>query len=177
MPRIPFAEADLVLIDRIGKDISGAGLDTNVVGRKHALHGHVADPAAPIRARHLAVRGLTPASGGNAIGVGLAELCRTRVLENADWTVTRVNALTAGDLAGAMAPIDFATDAEILDASLALAGLGSPEDARVLWICDTLRLEVLAASRAYRHEPARRASRWRRRSRWRRQQRHDPHGL
>lgn len=148
MPRIPFAEVDLALVDRIGKDISGAGLDVNVIGRKGSLHAHHDDPAASTRIRHVAVRGLTTATRGNAIGVGLAELCRTRVLEQTDRATTRINALTAGDLPAAMTPIDFASDVEMVDASLALAGLRGPDQARVVWIRDTLHLDHLVASAA-----------------------------
>ncbi len=149
MPRLPFAEVDVLLVDRIGKDISGAGLDTNVVGRKDALHDH-RRPSTPaeVRVRVIAVRGLTEATHGNALGIGLAELCRSRVLDATDWEVTRTNALTAGDVAAAMVPVARATDAEVLATALPLIGLREPAQARVLWVRDTLHLDRVWASRA-----------------------------
>jgi hypothetical protein len=144
MPRIPFGEIDLLLIDRIGKNISGAGMDLNVVGRKSSMHHP--HPADAVRARMIAVRGLTSETHGNAIGVGLAELCRSRVLDQMDREATRLNALTSGDLAGAMAPLDYATDAEMIDVAMGQIGLRSRADARIVWIANTLHLGVLWAS-------------------------------
>ena len=123
-PRIPFTDIDLLLIDKIGKNISGTGLDPTVVGRKDALHH--ADPTRDLRVRYIAARGLTEETHGNAVGVGFAEFCRSRILREMDVAVTRLNTLTAGDVPAAMMPVDFETDTEILDASLALIGLRSP---------------------------------------------------
>ena len=80
--------------------------------------------------------------------MGLADLCRSRVLQQADMAMTRTNALTSGNLAAAKRPIDLASDAEILDAALALIGQRSPADARILWIRNTLDLDEVLASRA-----------------------------
>lgn len=145
MPRLPFPEVDVLLVDRIGKDISGAGLDTNVVGRKE--HLGVRGPS-EVRVRVVAVRDLSPGTHGNALGIGLADLCRQRVLDAADWAATRTNALTAGHPEAAKAPIALATDAELLDVALPLVGLRAPADARVLWVRDSLHLDRVWASRA-----------------------------
>ena len=82
MPRLPFERVDLLLVDRIGKDISGAGMDTNVVGRKFDDHKAAEDEFPKVRA--IAVRGLSPQTHGNAIGMGLAEFCKTQVLRETD---------------------------------------------------------------------------------------------
>jgi hypothetical protein len=148
MPRLPFPSADLLLVDRIGKDVSGAGLDVNVVGRKGAPHEP--DPHGAARIGTIAVRGLTPATDGNAIGIGLAELCRTRVVEAMDPAITRLNALTALHLPAAMVPLDYATDAAMIDTALALQA-GDPARApRVQWIRDTRDLDQAWCSAAYR---------------------------
>ncbi len=144
MPRLPFAEVDLLLLDRIGKNLSGAGLDTNVVGRKGAVHPSSWEPHGGVK--FIAVRGLTPETRGNAVGVGLAEFARSRVLRDMDVAATRLNALTAGDLPVAMLPIDFETDAEILDTSLAMIGLRGPDEARLVWARNTLDLGVTLCS-------------------------------
>ena len=76
MPRLPFDEVDMLVIDEIGKNISGAGMDTNVVGRKF----HVARAArrrVSEGASEFSIRGLTEATHGNATGIGLAEFCTT----------------------------------------------------------------------------------------------------
>lgn len=146
MPRLPFPEVDILLVDQIGKDISGSGLDTNVVGRKARPDGHRGGDGPHVR--HIVVRGLTPATGGNALGLGLADLCRSRVLRQADPATTRTNALTSGNLAAAKIPVDLPSDAEILDAALALIGQRPPSQARILWIRDTVHLDEVLASRA-----------------------------
>jgi len=144
MPHLPFSEVDLLLIDEIGKNLSGSGLDTNVVGRKSSLHR--AAPDEPIRVRFIAVRSLTPETLGNAVGIGAAEFCRSRVLREMDSAVTRLNALTAGDLTAAMLPLDYETDAEILEAALPMIGLRPPAEARILWIRNTLQLAEVECS-------------------------------
>lgn len=138
MPRLPFDEIDLLMLDRIGKNISGSGMDTNVISRKDTTHPAAHHPGVPVRL--IAVRGLTPETGGNAIGLGLAEFARSRVLDAMDARITRLNALTAGDPPGAMLPVDFETDAEILDVALAMAGLRRPDQARLVWAPNTLDL-------------------------------------
>jgi len=146
MARLPFSDIDLLVIDEVGKNISGTGLDPTVVGRKDALH--VADPHGDVRVRYIAARALTEETHGNAVGIGFAELCRSRVVREMDVAVTRLNALTAGNLPAAMVPVDYETDAEIIDVVLPLLGLRSPSEARVMWIRSTLDIEVVACSEA-----------------------------
>jgi len=155
MPHLPFSDVDLLLIDEIGKNVSGSGLDTNVVGRKSCLHR--AAPDRPIRVRFIAVRSLTRATLGNAVGLGAAEFCRSRVLREMDAAVTRLNALTAGDLTAAMLPLDYETDAEILEAALPMIGLRPPAQARILWIRNTLELGEVECSRPLLEEAGQRA--------------------
>jgi hypothetical protein len=147
MPRLPFREADILLIDEIGKDVSGAGLDTNVVGRKFLDHA-ARDDEYP-KVRHLVVRGLSEATRGNATGIGLVEFCRTQVVREMDRHVTRTNCLTGGHPTAAMVPLDYETDREILEVTLAQIGLTRPHDARLLWIHNTLDLAEIECSEAY----------------------------
>ncbi len=154
MARLPFDEVDVLLIDRIGKDISGTGLDTNVVGRKYNDHGAV-DGETP-RVRRICVRGLTSATRGNAIGIGIAEFCRAGLLREADLAATRLNALVANHVSAAMLPLDYETDRAMLEAALSTIGLTPPRSARLLWIADTLHLDELECSAAYLPEARRR---------------------
>jgi len=147
MPRLPFRQADLLLIDRIGKNISGTGFDTNVVGRKYDDHKAVEGEYPKIR--WIAVRGLTPETHGNAVGLGIAEFCRSQIIRQMDRHVTRLNAITAGHTTAAMLPLDYETDREILDAALSAIGLTEPPQAKLLWIADTLDLAEVECSVAY----------------------------
>jgi hypothetical protein len=138
---------DVLLIDQIGKDISGTGLDTNVVGRR--VHEHRAAEDERPRVKNICVRALTPRTRGNAVGLGLTEFCRTSLLREMDAEATRVNVLTSGRVSVAMLPLDFATDREMVAAALQVIGLRSPEEARLLWIANTLDLDELVCSEAY----------------------------
>ncbi|HTN73999.1 MAG TPA: lactate racemase domain-containing protein, partial [Pirellulaceae bacterium] len=75
LPRLPFSTADILLIDEIGKNISGTGMDTNVIGRKY--NDHVAWPDEYPKIKRVVVRGLTPQTHGNATGIGISEFCRS----------------------------------------------------------------------------------------------------
>jgi hypothetical protein len=150
LPRLPFSHVDVLLIDRIGKDISGMGLDPNVVGRKYNDHEALEDEYPKVR--RMAVRGLTEATHGNAIGMGAAEFCRTQLLRQADMAVTRLNGLTSGHISAILTPLDYETDREMLAAALGTIGLSEPPDAKLVWIADTLHLGELECSAAYLNE-------------------------
>lgn len=154
MARLPFDRADVLLVDRIGKNISGTGLDTNVVGRKFDDHKAV-DGETP-RVKVIAVRGLTPQTHGNAVGLGIAEFCKRRVIRQMDLQATRLNGIVAGHVSAAMLPLDYETDREILDLALGMIGLAEPPDARLIWIRDTLDLEEVECSAVYLEEAHRR---------------------
>ncbi len=144
LPRLPVADLDVVLVDRIGKDISGTGFDPNVLGRKGSVHEIRA--GAPARVRTIVVRGLSPGTGGNALGVGLAELCRSRVVRAMDAPATWLNAETSGDLAAAMVPMHHETDAELLAACRSSTGLREQAGLRLCWVRDTRDLGVVACT-------------------------------
>lgn len=148
--KLPFSTADILLIDEVGKNISGTGFDLSIVGRRHGLH-EAADDEYP-KIRMVALRDLTTASHGNAEGMGLAEFCRSRMLKKVDLRVTRVNSLTSGHFTGSMIPIEFDTDARLLEVMLAQIGLTEPPRARLLWIRNTLSLAEVECSAAYLEE-------------------------
>lgn len=147
MPRLPFDRADLLIIDEIGKEISGSGLDTNIVGRKHYDHFPAEDEFPKIK--RIAVRRLTEATHGNATGIGMVEFCRSSLLEQMDVETTRINCLTSGHVTAAMIPVDFSTDREIIDEALNTVGFCDAESARVIWIRNTLHLTEVCCSAAY----------------------------
>ena len=147
MARLPFDAVDVLVIDRMGKNISGVGFDPNVVGRKFNDHAAVAGETPKVR--RICVRDLTPETHGNALGLGMAEFCRTQLLRGMDLRATRLNALTSGHVAAGMLPLDYETDREILVAALGTIGMVQPRDSRLLWIADTLHLAEVECSAAY----------------------------
>jgi hypothetical protein len=147
LPRLPFSLVDVLLIDRIGKEISGTGLDPNVVGRKYDDHKAVADEYPKVK--RIAVRGLTAQSHGNAIGIGISDFCRSQLLGEIDVAATRLNGLTSGHVSAVMTPLDYPTDREMLAAAFRTIGLAETPDAKFLWIADTLHLSEVECSEAY----------------------------
>lgn len=148
MPSLPFDEIDLLIVDQIGKNISGAGMDPNVINR--SIHGY---NSLPIRGDRLApfirrifVRGLTHETHGNAIGVGMADATTTRLVESIDKHVTSINALTSLTPQSAKIPLSFETDLEAITKMIATLPLASPRDAKVVRILDTLSIAELEIS-------------------------------
>lgn len=149
MARLPFPEVDLLIVDRMGKNISGTGMDPAVIGRM--IHGYsLAEdfPQPSPRVRRLFVRELTPESHGNAVGIGMADFTTARLVQAMDRHVTTVNALTALSLQGAKLPIYFDTDREVIDQALATLALTDVREARIVRIRDTLTLDRLQVSRS-----------------------------
>ncbi|MEZ6135320.1 MAG: lactate racemase domain-containing protein [Pirellulaceae bacterium] len=144
MPSLPFDKSELLIVDQIGKNISGTGMDTNVIGRKRNDHAAIDGDAPDIH--HIYVRGLTAATHGNASGIGLAELCHRRVIEAIDVAATRMNCITASHVHGAMLPIDFENDTAALRVACQLAGYVTPSQVSAMWIRDTLSLQEIECS-------------------------------
>ena len=150
MPRLPFDQIDLLIVDEIGKNISGAGMDTNIVGRK--FHdNHAAEKEYP-KVTRILVRGLTEETHGNASGIGTAEYAHKRAIEEMNREITYINCMTGNHPSGAHIPLYFDTDRICIDKALETVGMVEPENARVLRIHNTLELGELLVSEAYRAE-------------------------
>ena len=147
MPRLPVRHADLLIVDQMGKNISGAGMDTNVIGRKHG-----ADAADQPQITRVFVRELTPESHGNAAGIGLADFTTSRLVRAMDYRATVVNCVTAAHPAAAVTPVHYETDREVIDAALSTIGLQPPEQAKIVRIRDTLHVEQVEVSETCRGE-------------------------
>jgi hypothetical protein len=154
MPRLPFDDADLLIIDRIGKNISGSGMDTNVVGRK--FNDKIAGDSETPKIYQIYVRGLTEQSAGNAAGIGIAEYCRSKLVREMDVEKTRINCLTALHVTGAAVPIHWETDGEVLRIAAGQSGRDSASQLRWMWIADTLHVGEVICSEAYLEETTRR---------------------
>ena len=147
MPRLPFDDIDVLIVDEMGKNISGSGMDTNVIGRKSwAFHRGMDEKPKITR---IFVRDLTQESGGNACGIGLADFTTQRLLAKMDVDISRLNALTATRPRGVMIPIAFDTDREAVDTALATAGVMDPREARVVWIKNTLEIAEMEVSETF----------------------------
>jgi hypothetical protein len=147
MPSLPFEEVDLLIIDEMGKDVSGAGMDTNVIGRKRNDRKAMGDETP--RVLRIFVRDLTETTHGNATGIGLAEFTTDRLVEKIDLPQTYINCVTGQHISAAAIPMHFPTDKEVLDIALESLGLIEPEAARVVWIKNTLNLGEVEVSTAY----------------------------
>lgn len=138
LPGIPFDPIDVLVVRRMGKDISGAGMDPNVIGMHRRLGG------APEREiRRIVALDLTAGSHGNAVGVGMADVITERLRAKIDWPATYANGLTSGFLAGIKCPVALPTDREALGA--ALKGFRT-ERVRLVIIEDTAHLERMRVS-------------------------------
>ena len=146
-PSLPFDDVDLLIIDEMGKNISGSGMDTNVIGRKRNDRRAMGDETP--RALRIFVRDLTEATHGNATGIGMAEFTTKRLVDKIDYHATYTNVITGQHVSAGAVPLHCDTDTEVLDIALESIGLIAPEDARVLWIPNTLDLGEVEASEAY----------------------------
>lgn len=142
-PRIPLKGADLLIVEEMGKDISGVGMDPHVTGR-----GIDPGPGAEPRfaARRLVVLRLTEGSAGNATGIGHADITTRALVEGMDTVVTYRNVLTSGALYRARVPIVAGSDREAVEMALASLGGPGPEQARIVRIRNTRSLERFEVS-------------------------------
>ena len=154
LARLPLRQADLLIVDEIGKNISGSGMDTNVVGRKRAFRTQPSPEGIP-EMRLIYVRGLTDKTHGNAAGIGLADFTSTRLVQQMNYRATTINCLTAGYPEGAFLPVHFAADREVMDAALAIIGTRTPQEARILRIQNTMHLDEMEVSEPCLAEPER----------------------
>ena len=146
MAKLPFNDIDLLIVDEMGKDISGVGIDPNVTGRNRDLLG-VFDH--PVQIKRLFVRDLTAKSKGNAIGVGLTDITTQRLVDKIDYAVTYKNCITSLSIEKAAVPMHFETDREAIAVGLGSMGLISPDKSKIVRIKNTSRLEMVAVSEAF----------------------------
>jgi len=142
--KIPFHQLDIALIERMGKDISGCGMDCYVIGRKRII-GEPEWPEAPCISS-LVVLDLTDASHGNAVGVGLADFTTRRLVGKIDWPAVQANILTSGNMERAKLPLAFESDRDAIEAAAFRERLKPLTALRVACMRDTLHLRHLLVS-------------------------------
>ena len=143
MPRLPFKQMDILVLDEIGKNISGAGMDPNVTGRLFFIGS---PPLKEPKITRIFVRDLTPETEGNAIGIGFADYTTTRLVKKVDPVPTAINAITGMGPECGRIPITFDKDQDALQAAYDNSGVIDPKDLRLVWVKNTLELEYLWAS-------------------------------
>jgi hypothetical protein len=162
MARIPFSDIDLLIIDEMGKNISGTGMDTNITGVNRDIIGTFNSES---RTKRLFVRDLTVETEGNAVGIGYADFTTTRLVNKINRIKTYINCITGISPEKAAIPIYFDTDRECVEAAINCLGMIRPEEVRIVHIRNTLVLDKLNVSRAYEsdiagHKGLKRISKW-----------------
>jgi hypothetical protein len=149
MARIP-ADLDILIVNEMGKDISGAGMDTKVVNR--GSQGQLNPWKTAPNIERIFVRGLSATTYGNAVGVGLADVVTDRLVQGIDRSPTYINAITSSTLQPARIPIHFARDRECLEKLMPTVGKFDMQSVRIGWIHNTLELTPICLSENLRGE-------------------------
>jgi hypothetical protein len=145
LPRIPFDPIDLLIVDQMGKNLSGTGMDQNVIARSTTPYHTV--PSKP-RISRIVVRDLTQDSDGNALGIGNADFVRRRLVDKIDRGTTYMNAITSSCPELIRIPPYYDFDREVLEAVFRTLPDSDPLNARIVHIENTLRLEEMYISEA-----------------------------
>jgi len=146
-PSLPFDEADILVIDEMGKDIVGSGFDTKVVGRI-GLPLFSKEPEKP-RIKRIVVCDLTEKSDGNAAGIGNADLVTQRLVDKMDVEATNVNCLSSCDPEGGKIPITLQNDREVIEMAIQCVGMIPADKVKIIRILNTLHLSEVEVSEAY----------------------------
>ena len=142
-PRLPFDEIDILIVDYLGKEISGAGMDTNVIGRlRLGTEPWIRRPAV----RTIVVLDVTDASHGNAVGLGLADITTQRLIDRMDRHATLTNTLVSTFVERGFTPLVFPTDREAFEAAVFLNRHVPPHELKVVRIRSTLHVEKMLVS-------------------------------
>ena len=144
-PRLPFDSLDVLVIQRIGKEISGSGMDPNVTGRTFDLMED--DFSDSLKAGRIAVLNLSENTAGNGIGLGNADIITDKVFNSLDYEATLMNAMTSMSLRKAFIPIRLPSDEKAIQAAFTTLGPLDPLDTRAVIIKDTLHVQEFWASR------------------------------
>ncbi len=143
MGRIPFP-LDILIVDEIGKNYSGAGMDTKVVNR--GVNGEYNPWDTAPKFERLYLRGISNMSYGNAVGLGMADVVHERLLGKIDWNPTQINSLTASTPAAIRTPVHFRSDRECLERFAPTVGKVDLSTLTIGWIRNSLEISTLALS-------------------------------
>jgi hypothetical protein len=142
MPRIKFDDVDVLIVEQIGRNISGTGMDPNIIGRDS--YGQI--PGAVPRVKRIIIEDLTEDSHGNAIGFGMADFILRRAFEKVDLGMTYTNGMASGNPEGARIPVIAETEEEALRAAIQSAHQTDIDNPKIVRIKDTLHLSEIEIS-------------------------------
>jgi hypothetical protein len=142
MPNLDFDEIDVLIIDEMGKNISGAGFDPNITGRNRRAVSWTARPLV----KKIVVLGLTRETMGNATGVGSADVITMRLYRDLDVPSTYANIITSCNLDGAAIPMIMNTDHDAIALAVKTVVRMKPQDCRIVRIRNTLQLAEIQVS-------------------------------
>lgn len=148
--RLPFEDIDVLIIDEMGKDISGTGFDTKVVGRI-LMPLVVSEPDSP-RVKRIVVCDLTKDTEGNADGVGIADFVTQRLVDKIDLNALYINAIAGAEPEHAKIPLTLKNDQEAIEVAIGSVGIIPQEELKIMRIKNTMRLSEVEVSEAYRNE-------------------------
>ena len=154
MARLPFSPIDVLIVEWIGKNISGSGMDSNVIGRP--TNPHEPFPADP-KILWIVALDITDESYGNATGIGNADFTTRRLVDKIDMKATLINCITACAPGGAKVPATYDTDRAAIETALSCTGI-PPEQARVIRVKNTLMLGEIEVSEALLPDVAKRSN-------------------
>lgn len=143
MPQLPIAQIDILIVDEFGKDISGAGIDTNIIGRMK-IRGEEEPEYPDITC--IILLDLTEKSHGNAIGMGLADIITRKIFKKIDFPATYENTVTSNFLERGKMPIIAETEQQALHYALRSSKIFNPEDAKIIRISNTLKVDEMFVS-------------------------------
>lgn len=143
MPRLQFDELDVLVVEKIGKDITGSGMDPNIMGR--LSYGPAPGYNGP-NIKRIVVLGLTEATHGNATGIGVADFTVKSLAASVDWEATYANSIAACDPVGGFLPVVLDTEEEALRAAVQTCLHIDKNDARIVRIKNTLELTDIQVS-------------------------------
>ncbi len=146
MARLPFSPIHVLVVEEMGKNISGSGMDTNVIGRPS--NPHEPFPNDP-KILWIVALDLTEESYGNALGIGNADFTTRRLADKIDMKMTLINCIAACQPNSAKVPATYETDREAVETALSCIGMIPPAEARVIRIKNTLALTEIECSEAY----------------------------
>lgn len=145
MPALPVSDIDVLIIDRMGKDISGVGMDPNIIGRTK-IYGQDEPDTPTIKA--IVVLDLSDDSKGNAIGVGLSDVITKTLYDKIDFSSTYSNAVTSSFLERAKIPIVAGNHKEAFEIALRSCGFLKEGNEKIIRIKDTLHLDEIYVSKS-----------------------------
>lgn len=141
MACLKLPQVDVLIVDRIGKDISGEGMDPNIAGRfiVPTIQGG-------IQATRIGILDITEKTLGNVVGLGMADTCSKRVVERMSREATYPNSLTSTVTSLCKIPMYFDTQKETIQATIKMTPGKAPEEITMIRIRDTLSMDTIWVS-------------------------------